>query len=585
MAKHERSGRSRGAGAKQSANRQMERGAVVKDHGGRFSVALVYPNAYEVGSLNLGFQKVYAMLNARDDVVCERAFVDGKATGEIRTLETSRRLNEFDAVAFSVTFESDYLNVLSALESSKIPLRRRSAQDPLVFAGGICLTLNPEPLAPFLDFAVIGEAEEALNPLFDILTSQEVWELKTLASIPGVYVPSGYTPVYGDDGLIVRVEVADGFPLRVKRLWNIGSVTNPNVSVIDAPGAAFHGMRLIEIGKGCGKHCRFCAAGYAYRPTRHADTEAVIKAIDDGLKEGKRIGLVGSAVGDHPGIEEIFGHIVSHGGKFSVSSLRLDRLTSSMLENLAAGGLHTITVAPEAGAEALRLRINKELLDETILKAVGRIAHAGPFNIKLYFLVGLPGETMDDVLMIPELVTKIHNVMITGGRERGRIGAISVGADAFVPKPFTPFQWEPFEGVKAVEAKLRAVRKGLEGIPNLTVHLGSARQSRVHAVLSVGDRRVAEPLEMAMKNGGDWAAAFRQWGSDPDFYATRRKSAEEIMPWDIIDYGLREDYLLREHERFEKGKMMPECPPPGDECRRCGEFYGVCAPGVKEDER
>lgn len=576
--------------ARQKARARLgrERGAVVKDHAGRLKIALVYPHSYEIGMSNLGFLKVYSLLNAHDGVVCERAFVEpaGRSRASVGntpivTIESQTPIEEFDVIAFSITFEADLINVLKALDTASVPLRGRDGTAPLVIAGGICVTLNPEPVAPFIDVAVIGEAEGVIDRLVQAMLRDGLRNYQSFARIPGVYIPSAYTPVYGDDDAILRYETADGFPPKVERAWNADFAQHPNESVIQTDDTVFGAMYLVEVGKGCGKHCRFCAAGYVYRPTRHTQTEAIISAIERGLKLKGRIGLLGSAVGDHPDIEKIFGYIVERGGDFSVSSLRLDRLTPTLLENLAKGGLHTVTVAPEAGSEALRMKVNKDLSEETILTAVRMIGRAGPFNIKLYFLVGLPGETDEDVTMIPALVEKIRLALVETSRERGTLGSITVGVDAFVPKPATPFEREPFGGLKVVEKKLRAVTRLLRAIPNVTVHTGSARTSLVHALLSVGDRRVANILQAAYETDGDWRGAMRGSAVAPAFFTDRRKPVGEILPWSLIAHGLREGYLEKEMDKSLAGKVTPECPPPGEDCRRCGSFDGVCFTGEK----
>ncbi|MBI5814636.1 MAG: radical SAM protein [Nitrospinae bacterium] len=561
-----------------------EKGAVVKGHSGAISIALAYPNSYEVGMSNLGFHKVYSMLNAMDGVVCERVFLPDadderyfiKRKTPLFSLESQKPLNGFDAAAFSITFEADYINVLKMLRLGKIPLKGRGPRDPLILAGGICPTMNPEVLGPFFDIMVIGEGEDALEPIIAAMRNGGKNDLAAFARIPGVYVPSAYTPVYENSGAIARFEVRPGFPEKVKRLWNHGFSASPNVSVIDTPDTVFGGMALVEIGKGCGKHCRFCAAGYVYRPTRHADTSAILAAVDAGLSRIGRVGLVGSAVGDHPDIEKIFSHIVEKGGEFSVSSFRLDKLTPTMLENLAKGGAHTITVAPEAGSERLRKRINKDLGGETIIRAARMIAQTGPFNMKLYFLVGFPGETVEDVAQIASLAQAIRDEMISASKTRGTMGHISVGVDVFVPKPFTPFAREPFIGIAEADRRLKLVKKMFRALPGVSLQAGSARQSYVQALLSVGDRRVAEVIEKALEMDGDWFGAMRESPVDADFFATRRKGPDEILPWDMIDSGLYEGYLEKEMERRLDEKLTPECPPPGSQCQRCGAFDGVC---------
>jgi radical SAM superfamily enzyme YgiQ (UPF0313 family) len=271
-------------------------------------------------------------------------------------------------------------------------------------------------------------------------------------------------------------------------------------------------------------------------------------------------------------MEKIFEYIVSKGGKFSVSSMRLDRLSDKTLELMAKGGVKTVTVAPEAGTENLRRRINKDISDETIIDTASRVGKAAPFDLKLYFLVGLPGETDEDVEGIVALVKLIQEAMVTASKERGTVGKIRVGVNGFIPKPFTPFQWEPYAGIKEVSNKLKAVKSGLKKTPGVTVQTSSARFDYVQTLLSVGDRRVASIIELAHKYDGDWFKAIKETDVDCDFFVTRRKGIDEILPWSFIDYGLREDYLSRDLERSEKIKVVAECPPPDEECERCGFF-------------
>ncbi len=561
-----------------------ESGYVLKNRGGKISIALVYPNSYEVAMSNLGYQKIYHMLNDREDILCERAFLpSGREIDYLKnqnqkpvTLESGRALAQFDVIAFSITFEHDYLNALTILDLAGIPLKNRDGEAPLVMAGGVAVTMNPEVMAPFIDLAVIGEGEGMIEPFCDLLIKGGR-DLSAFAAIPGIYVPAGYEPVYKEDSTIEKFLVKDGFPKKVKRGWNHDWLTSPNINYIETPDTVFGDMALVEIGKGCPKHCRFCAAGYIYRPTRHGDTDAIMTAIDDGLKRKGKVGLVGSAIGDHPDIEKIFGRITSQGGKFSVSSLRLDKLTDKMIDLLLKGDCHTITVAPEAGTERLRRKINKGMTDEVILGGARRIARAWPFKIKMYFIVGLPGETMEDVEGIVDLVKRVHGVMEPEWKKHGRAGEITVGVDGFVPKAFTPFQREPFEGVKPVAKKLSVVADGLRKTPNTVLQKGSARQAYTQALLSQGDRRLANLMELCLKLDGDWSAALRETTLDADHYVTRRKGMEEILPWSVIDDGLRENYLNREQELSQKGKVTPECPPPNRECLRCGVFEGVCS--------
>ncbi|VAX14787.1 FIG092679: Fe-S oxidoreductase [hydrothermal vent metagenome] len=559
---------------------EKETGAVVKEPGGRLSVALAYPNQYEIGMSNLGLQKIYHLFNRRDDVSCERVFLPSpkeieflkKNKRPLESMETGRALRTFDLLAFSITFEMDYINVLTMLDLAKIPFKDRTFDDPMIVAGGICVTLNPELMAPFLDLAFIGEGEGVVDTFVDALLMSGTFSMSPFGGLPGVYAPSAYSPEYTKEGAIERIEIKSGFPEKIGRVWAKDYKDNPNVTVIETPDTVFGDMILIETGKGCGRHCRFCAAGYAYRPTRFASYETLTEKIDEALADERKIGLVGSNISDHPDMERIFEYIVNKGGKFSVSSMRIDRLTDTTLELMLRGGCKTITVAPEAGTESLRRRINKDISDETIIEAARLIGKTSAFDLKLYFLVGLPGETQKDVEGIVELVESIQGAMVTASKERGTVGKIRVSVNGFVPKPFTPFQWEPYAGIKEVGDKLKIVKSGLKKTPGVTVQTSSARYDYVQTLLSVGDRRVAEVLQLAHKYDGDWFKAIKQTDIDCDFFVTRRKSVNEILPWSFIDHGLRDDYLSHDSERSEKGKVIAECPPPDEKCDRCGQF-------------
>ncbi len=569
---------------------KQETGTVIKDHDGKLSVALIYPNSYQVGMSNLGFQKVYHLFNRRPDVVCERAFLpDDKELALLKTkgqeplsMETGRPLASFDIIAFSITFEHDYINVLTMLDLMRIKFRDRPGSDPLIIAGGICVTLNPEVMAPLFDLALIGEGEEIIDPLVDAVAQHGTKAYPAFAGLPGVYVTGAYTTEYNDDNTIRQINPEPGYPDKVDRVWDRNYAREPNYTRLQTPDTVFGDMELVEIGKGCGKHCRFCAAGYVYRPTRYAPYDKLIEAVTRAVESRGKVGLVGSAIADHPDIERILEHIVGMGGQFSLSSLRLDKLTIDFLRLLKKGGLKTITVAPEAGTEKLSRKINKTISDKQILDAVERIAKAGQFDMKLYFLVGLPDEEDADVDGIIDLVKSIQQTMVNASREKGKLGNISVGVNGFVPKPCSPYQWAPFEGIKTVRAKLKRIKSNLAPVANVTVSISSARYDYVQTLLSVGDRRAAHYIERAYHLDGDWAKALkdsetrRLAGADPDFFVLRGKAQDEVLPWSMVDDKLRDDYLWRENEKHQQDKITPECPEPEEECARCGQFEGVC---------
>ena len=553
------------------ARLQRENGTVLKDHGCRVRVALVYPNLYSIAMSNLGYQKVYSLLNARDNVVCERAFMPESkellsmenSGNVLSSLESNTPLNRFDMVCFSITFEMDYINVLRILKLSNIPFRSQNRDKLLVAVGGLAPTLNPAVMSPFADLVFIGEAEEIINPFIDAYINEET-SLKRFARVPGCLVPSLQEKNTNND-------------VQVKRAWS--SDDSPNHTTIHTTETVFGDMWLVETGKGCGRHCRFCAAGYSYRPTRHYSLKSILSAIDKGLAVNGKIGLVGSAISDHPDALKIFRYIISCNGQFSISSLRIDSLSEEWLSLISKGGSNAITVAPEAGSETLRKKINKEITDSAIINAIAKMSKAGPFNIKLYFLVGLPSEIDKDVEAIVALIKASQKVMVDSSRTRGTLGSIEVSVNCFVPKPNTPFEREPFENIKILKNRLKIVKNGLSKVPNVSLSTSSPRLDYIQALLSLGNEQIGSFIEKAVELNGDLIEAlkyFRLSGVNPDLIVYRRKENNEVLPWAKVGHGMRDDYLTREVERSEQAKTISECPPPDVECLRCGVYLGVC---------
>ena len=543
----------------------QETGTIRKPHGERLSFALAFPNTYWVGMSSLGFQLVYAMLNAIPDVVCERVFLPEpdeetllrRARSRLFTLESQTPVSEFDALAFSIYFEMDYLNVLKTLSLSGLPLlaSERDESHPLALAGGPCATFNPEPLAEFVDAFVIGEAEDAIPEIVDILRSAggapRMKLLERLANVAGVYVPRFYTPTYRGDGSVEGIEVAQGIPARVTRRRTADLGSHKGTSAILTPNTEFAEMRLTEVIRGCGRQCRFCAAGYTSLPPRPRKVE-----LSD---DASRVGLVGSAVFDHPGAQAICEEMVGQGRGFSVSSIRLETLTRELAELMRRGGQETITLAPEAGTERLRRVINKATTDAQIMDAVEIACSAGFKRVKLYFMVGLPTETEDDVAATGALA--------------GRIAAkftslnIQLSVSCYVPKPWTPFQWAPMATERELSAKINRLKAVVVGNRQVKMSAESPRMSVVQGWLARGDRRLALALARALESGS-YARGIEQSGLDPSFYTRRERGLDEVFPWDHIDLGVKKEYLRREYQRAFEGATTPPCDPP--RCRRCG---------------
>ena len=540
-----------------------EQGTSRKDWGGKISVALVYPNTYAVGMSNLGFQTIYRHLNAIPDVVCERVFApDAEDAEEMRrsatppfSLESRRPLTDFHLVGFSVTYEGDYINVLRLLAMAGIPLRAaaRRAHDPLVLMGGVCAFSNPEPMAPFMDFVVVGEGEELVVEL--IAAYREGYRdreafLASLTTLDGIYVPGRYDAAYGADGTLAAVAARDGAPEVVvkRRLRNVNAFET--VAAVKTPHAEYGHMALLEVGKGCGRGCRFCLEGQVYRPVRHRSVEALRETVAQMAASGeRRVGLVGACVSDYPWLGELLKIIEENGLELSISSLRADSLTEDLVTALARGGHRTLTMAPEAGTERLRWAVRKPISDAQLMTACDLVRAHGIPNLKTYFMIGQPTETSEDVEAIIDLAGRMLErlrVLDASGRPFGRL---TLSISSFVPKPWTPFQWAPFDGAESLQAKLEIIKRGVRRFSNVRVLHENPREAALQALLARGDRRVGDFLELAASYDGDWRRALREWEGDAAFYTTRHRSTSERMPWDHFEVGVKKAGLLREWER------------------------------------
>jgi radical SAM superfamily enzyme YgiQ (UPF0313 family) len=537
----------------------QEQGTIIKQWGGRIPICLVFPNTYHVGMSNLGFQLLYRLLNSLPDVVCERAFLPELSEGRayekgiapLLSLESGRPLARFKIIAFSLPFENDFPHLLSMLQLAKIPLRslERDARGPLVIAGGAATTLNPEPLAPFVDLFFIGEGEEAVIEFlraFREAGDGKEGLLQDACRIEGVYCPALYEPRYDEQGRLREfAPLANSAPTRVRRRWVKDPGLIPSGSAILTPLTEFKEMFLMELNRGCPRRCRFCATRAIYLPFRNRALATLIQEADQGLRQGRRIGLVGSALGDHAGFNELCAYIQAKGGEIAISSLRADVITGERAGLLAAGRLRTVTMAPEAGTERLRQVVAKGLHDEEIFAAVEALASHGLTNLKLYFMIGLPTETWEDCEGIVDLVKRIRHHMGKGGR---RVGEITISIAPFVPKAWTPFQWHPFEEIKILKKKLQAIKKGIARVPRARLLHELPKWGYVQTLLSMGDRRVADILLHVLQSQGDWNAALKNSYINPAFWVYREKEEAELFPWAFIDHGIKKADLWKEYQ-------------------------------------
>jgi radical SAM superfamily enzyme YgiQ (UPF0313 family) len=540
-----------------------EQGTVRKDWGGRVSVALVYPNTYAVGMSNLGFQTIYRHLNELPDVVCERVFLPEPADfDEMRrtstppqSLESQRPLTDFQLIGFSVTYEGDYVNVLRLLDMAGIPLRssERRLHDPLILMGGVCAFSNPEPVAPFMDFIVVGEGEELVGELMqayrDGYRDRETF-LDGLVGLEGIYIPDRHEVSYADDGTPADVKPLRGAPAVVvkRRLKQVDQFRT--IAAVKTPNAEYGHMALLEVGKGCGRGCRFCLEGQVYRPVRHRSVAALRETVEHLAAQGeKRIGLVGACVSDYPWIGDLLKIVEDNGMELSISSLRADSLTDELVASLARGGHRTLTMAPEAGTERLRRAIRKTISDEQLMAACDVVRARGIPNLKTYFMIGQPTETADDVAAIPDLARRMLERLRVLDPTGKPFGKLTLSISSFVPKPWTPFQWAPFDGAASLSAKLDVIKRGVRAFSNVRVLHENPREAALQALLARGDRRVGDFLEAAARLDGDWRRALREWDGDPEFYTTRARSIEERLPWDHFEVGVKKPGLVREWER------------------------------------
>ena len=558
-----------------------EIGTVYKPHADRLRFALAFPNTYYVGMSSLGFQTVYRLLNDREEAVCERVFLPdppdlddlARSGMPLFTMESQTPVRDFDVLAFSVSYELDYPNVLKILALSKLreDAGERDSRDPLVIAGGPVATFNPEVLAPFVDLFVIGEAEEVIPELVEALGKHQGADrlklLEGLAEVHGVYVPRFYEPRYNEDGTIRQVKAVRGAPERVRRRWMPTLEPYASTTAILTPETEFSNMILAEVARGCGRQCRFCIAGYAFLPPRARAPATVLegigrmdeKAAERSLKH-PRVGILSASVFDHPSSLLICQALAERNRLFSISSTRADTLNRDIAQVLHRGGHETLTVAPEAGSDRLRLVINKAMTDEDILAAASTAWDGGFRRLKLYFMVGLPSETAEDIAAIPALVSHIAEMF-----EWERL---TVSLSCFVPKPWTPFQWAPMEEEKQLADKVAIVRRALRSVRRVEIAGESAREAVVQGVLARGDRRLRDALLVLNAENVSWRAAFRRGGVDPFFYAQRPRHRNEVFPWDHLDLGVRKQYLWREYERAMKAAPTPACIVGA--CKRCG---------------
>jgi radical SAM superfamily enzyme YgiQ (UPF0313 family) len=540
-----------------------EVGYIRKPHANRLRVALAFPNTYFVGMSNLGLQTMYSLLNAHADVVCERFFLPPKqelaallqSGTRLVTLESQTPVRDFDVVAFSVSFEWDYTNVLTLLRLSDIPLwaSERDYRHPLIVIGGAVTFVNPEPLAPFADVIAAGEGESLVPALVEacgIASRSQL--LRTLAGHRGFYVPSFYDVTYGEGGTLAAMTAREGTgapPTVRKAALKTTEACDPPSTRIFTPDTEFGSRFLVEVVRGCANLCRFCWAGYNYLPVRAFPTDRILQLAREARTHATKAGLVSIALCDHPDIEYILTSLKEMGYSISPASLRLDDLTQPIVRLLHDSGERSLTIAPETGSDRMRRVINKTVTNDEIEAAAELIFANGIENLKLYYMIGLPGEEDEDLVAIRDLTLRLRDIMMQHAKGRGRIGRIVASVNPLVPKPGTAYQWMAMERADVIERKMDRLRSLVAGIDNVWFNIKSERHSYYQALMSLGDRRVAPVIEAAERNGGQWRKAVADTGVDGDFYIYRDRSADTLLPWDIIDGGMKAAFFRSELEK------------------------------------
>jgi radical SAM superfamily enzyme YgiQ (UPF0313 family) len=543
---------------------EAERGTIRKDMAGKaVRLVLAYPNIYYIAMSNLGFQTMYRHINQRTDTVCERAFLPDRDEEKeyqrqqipLFSFESQTPLSDFAILAFSISFENDYLNMLKILELAHIPFLAadRDERYPLILIGGAITYINPEPVADFADVMAIGDGEEVINRYLDQYIADigrpRRTHLEAAATLAGVYVPSLTSWTARE------TTVPHSSPIAKQRLDNLGE--HPAYSTVITENTEFKNTMLIEISRGCPRMCRFCAVSYIYPKFRMVPAATVLQLVRERQQreraEGRgrleRVGLVSSATCDYREIEPLALGLREIGMKISVSSLRVDKLPEGLLQALADSDGRSITIAPEAGSERLRDVIRKSMTEEKILAGTERAIQKRFQNLKLYFMIGLPTETDEDIEALIQLTQKIYGLMETYRKGKGSIGELTLSINPFIPKPLTPFQWCAMAEPKEIKQKLDIIRNALKRIPAITVKHESFKSAYLEGILSRGDRSLSRFLLMTHQCQGDWRKALREleWSLEPFLAAQDNLSTQ--LPWDFIMTERDRNVLFRQYER------------------------------------
>jgi len=576
---------------------KVEQGAFRKN-GCAIRIGLAYPNQYFFGMSNLGFQVLYHIFNQDPEIACERFFLPESdvlpevSRGSLTGYEQSSQGRDLGMVAFSISYQNDYLNVVPMLYllGLKSLASERDEKDPLILAGGPAVTINPEPIAPFCDAIVVGEGEEIAVQILEILKSipDKAGRLVALDRLEGVYVPSLFPNAY--EQLSLRQTTNSGFGLisgapngkpqagRFVRRLVVQDPTLPLAhTTVLTPDTEFGDLFLLEVQRGCQWGCRFCAAGFMYRYPRYEALEGLKRRIDLGLKYRKKVGLIAGDLLGHETIHEILAYIDEKGGGFSPSSVRLNAFTPEIIHYLRKSGNRSIAIAPEAGSERLRRALNKTFSDAEVIESAVLLAEGGISNIKLYIMIGLPTETDEDIESLLRLTLETREALSRFAKKSGHMPSLTLSISPFTPKSSTPLQHEAFAGIPYLKSVFKKIRQRVMKAGHIRLSGESALNAYVETLLSRGDRRVSEFLLKATVSlgkaisAGDYAdqrSSLNALSFNPDSFVTSRLDPNLPQPWDFIDHGIKSTFLTRELDKFHREKITHYCMP--DVCRSCG---------------
>ncbi len=579
-----------------------EFGEIIKDPASySLHFAFCFPDSYDIGMSHLGMKLLYSLINRREDAYCERVFAPSLEMGgklkeaglPLYSLETKTPLADFDVIGFTLQYELSYTNILYMLDLAGVPLRSADRKDrfPLVVGGGPC-AVNAEPIADYFDLFMIGDGEDVMNELLDLVSEYKKEGygkkefLKKAARIEGVYVPSLYDVGYNEDGTVKSITPLEGAPEKVKRcvIKDLDKAFWPESFVVPY-SETVHDRACVEVLRGCMRGCRFCQAGYIYRPLRERSPEtnnrlarALVKST--GYEE---LSLLSLSTSDYSRLEELLDMLYSWTDEektsISLPSLRVDSFTSKIRDKITGVKKSGLTFAPEAGTQRLRDVINKNVTEEELRRTADIAFDGGYTSLKLYFMCGLPTETEEDLKGILTLAGEIVDLFYHNpNRQKGRSFSLSASVACFVPKPFTPFQWEPQDDVETLLWKQKFLRDYPRS-KKISVSVHKPYTSHIEAVFARGDRRLSKVIERAYKEGSvfdswdenfnyeRWIKCLEAEGLSAEFYANRRRSFDEIMPWDVVDARITKEFLKREAEKAYEGKTSPNC---REQCMACG---------------